>query len=81
MRYENEFTEILKGLLVLRTPRTKASNFYCNVSSISSSPPSTKKKKVVVHCVQGISRSVSILIVYVIFVYRYDFNKAEAFVK
>jgi protein-tyrosine phosphatase len=34
-----------------------------------------------VHCIQGISRSVTFVIAYLIFTNGYDYKKAEAFVK
>lgn len=38
-------------------------------------------RKVLIHCIQGISRSVSFCIAYMIFTYGYDYKKAEAFIK
>jgi hypothetical protein len=34
-----------------------------------------------IHCIQGISRSVTLVIAYIIFKYGYDYKKAESFVK
>ena len=40
-----------------------------------------KKKNVLVHCIQGISRSVTMVMAYVIFAMKLDYKRAEAFVK
>lgn len=34
-----------------------------------------------IHCIQGISRSVTMVIAYVMFIMKYDYKQAEAFVK
>ena len=39
------------------------------------------KRSVLVHCIQGISRSVSFVIAYLIFMNGFDYKKAENFVK
>jgi dual specificity phosphatase 12 len=39
------------------------------------------KENVLIHCIQGISRSVTFVIAYIIFKYGYDYKKAESFVK
>jgi|JI6StandDraft_1071083.scaffolds.fasta_scaffold13545_2 protein-tyrosine phosphatase len=53
--------------------------FYRVIEFIESALKS--KRKILVHCIQGISRSVTMAIAYVMFVYKYDYKKAEAFVK
>lgn len=40
-----------------------------------------RKKNVLVHCIQGISRSVTFIIAYLIYMNGYDYKTAEAFVK
>ena len=39
------------------------------------------KQNVLIHCIQGVSRSISIVIAYIIFKLGYDYKKAELFVK
>jgi len=39
------------------------------------------KRNVLIHCIQGISRSVTFVIAYLIFTKGFDFKQAEAFVK
>ena len=39
------------------------------------------KRNVLIHCIQGISRSITLCIAYMIFTYGYDYKKAESFVK
>lgn len=39
------------------------------------------KTNVLVHCIQGVSRSVTLVIAFIIFKYGYDYKKAEQFVK
>lgn len=39
------------------------------------------KENVLIHCIQGISRSITFVIAYIIFKYGYDYKKAESFVK
>lgn len=39
------------------------------------------KRNILIHCIQGISRSVTFVIAYLIFTKGFDFKKAEAFVK
>jgi hypothetical protein len=39
------------------------------------------KANVLVHCIQGVSRSVTVVLAFIIFKYGYDYKKAELFVK